>query len=187
MMAQPVPTVLKLNSKFGKKENIPSMLQDEGFTLWSSFLDTKEVRSFLSISSESHAEPKHDKFVNGLLRANLRGEQVDESVGTFKRYREPFEELLEVMEKVEDSGLLRGVQRSEQNMGVFWVDDIEPRQRVEPAFELPGTGDRTFLLNFFSPVVFQLHKDETTELAPRILMPPGSLLSLTVRSSSVCV
>lgn len=123
---------------------------------------------------------QQEKIVNGLLTANLRGEKVDESIGTFTRYREPFDELLELMEKINESGLLRGVHRDEENVGVFWVDDIEPTQQVEPTFELPGTGDRTFLVNLFSPVVLQLHQEAENREVTRILFESGSLLALTV-------
>ena len=123
---------------------------------------------------------KHDKFVNGFLRAKLRGETVDASVGTFMRYREPFDEQLQVMEKIEDSGLLRGVRRSDENVGAFWLDDISPDQRVEATFELPGTGDRSFIVNFFSPVVVRLFTEETAANPASILLEPGSLLALTV-------
>ena len=175
-----VPAPLKLTSKFGRSETLPQGLHEHGFALWSSFLDQKEVRQE---TMDPHLTLlQHDKFVNGLLNAKIRGETVDASLGSFKRYRQPFEELLEVMEKIDDSGLLRGVRRSDENLGAFWVDDIEPTDRVEPTFELPGTGDRVFVVNFFSPVVVSLFREDSSDIVSRFLMEPGALLSLTVLS-----
>ena len=39
-----LPPPLKLSSKFGRSEVLPAPLQENGFSVWSSFLDQKEVR-----------------------------------------------------------------------------------------------------------------------------------------------